>query len=345
MRQLGLFTPELQNQLHPYKKLKARDGLNNFFMDLSVSEDGWQTYGAHRGLLYEALLDSIRKSALEERLQLRLGTDIDQVQRVGQRWQLRSGTQDLGEFDLVVIADGSRSRNRQRFGLRCLHFSYDIGAMWFMGRSAQPSGELLQSCQGTSRLIGLLPTDRQEHVSFFYACSAQEYHTLLGQPFEAFIQRVEPIAPEAVSLLQQAKSFESFLHTKYRHGWMPSWIGPGVVVIGDAAHPMSPHLGQGINLALMDAYTLAKSLDHCEIGAALIRHQSKRRPQIALNSWLSLILTPFFQSRPDWGQGHLRNLGVRLFSAWPWMHDQMQGAVWGRKAALWNLLDDFETIC
>ena len=132
------------------------------------------------------------------------------------------------------------------------------------------------------------------------------------------------------------------LHTRYLHGWMPTWVKPGAVAIGDAAHPMSPHLGQGVNLALMDGYSLAKSLALSDLPESLYRYQSRRKGQVAVNSWLSLLLTPFFQSTPDFGQGHLRNLGVRLFSAWPWMKDQMQGTIWGRKQGFWGLVDDFE---
>ena len=95
----------------------------------------------------------------------------------------------------------------------------------------------------------------------------------------------------------------------------------------------------------MDAYSLAKSLEQCDPAEALRRYRKCRQGQVALNSWLSLVLTPFFQSQPDLGQGHLRNLGVKLLSAWPWMRAQMQGAVWGRKADLWGLVEDFEEIC
>lgn len=345
LNQLDLFTPELKAQLHPYQRFRARDGQNNYFLDLSVNEQGYQTFGAHRGTIYEALLSPLKSEAKADRIALEFGTIVDRVARVGEKWMLGAAERDLGEFDLVVVADGGRSENRSRLGFRCLRGTYQIGAMWFVGESSLPSGELLQSCQGTSHLVGLLPTDGDGQMSFFFSCSVDHYQEYLRRPFDEFLERVEKIAPEAVSVLEQSGGFEQMLHAKYLHGWMPTWHRPGAVVIGDAAHPMSPHLGQGINLALMDAYSLAKSLAERDIPTALLRYQSKRKNQVAINSWLSLVLTPFFQSQPDLGQGKLRNIGVRLFSAWPWMRKQMQGAIWGRKAGLWGLVDDFETIC
>jgi 2-polyprenyl-6-methoxyphenol hydroxylase-like FAD-dependent oxidoreductase len=345
LKQLGLFTAELEGSLHPYQRLRARDGEGNFFLDLAVSENGYQTYGAHRGHIYETLLAPLKEAASQCRLALQFGTEVSRTVKCPTGWRLFAGERDLGQFDLVVVADGNRSQNRERLGFRCFDRAYQIGALWCVGRSDQPRGELLQSCQGTSRIIGLLPTDRQGQVSFFFSCSSEEYREILSRPFALFVDEVGRIAPEAVPLLEQTRSFHDMLHTRYTHGWMPSWVGSDVVVVGDAAHPMSPHLGQGVNLALLDAYSLAKSLDLWDLPEALQRYQKVRKNHVALNSWLSLLLTPFFQSYPDLGQGKLRNLGVRLFSAWPWMRNQMQGAVWGRKAALWDLVSDFEEIC
>lgn len=344
LRQLGVFTPELESQLHPYRRLRARDGLNNVFLNLEVASSGYQTYGAHRGTVYEALLNPVKQAGLEGRLRLVFGHAVESAQSTGEGWSLFADGLDLGTYQLVIIADGNRSLSRERFGLRCLHRAYEIGALWYVGKSPEPSGELLQSCQGTSRILGLLPTDRSQSVSFFYSCSSDEYSRLVSAPFGAFVEQAASLAPESRTLLEQAGSFEEMLHTRYLHGWMPTWIGPGLAVVGDAAHPMSPHLGQGVNLALMDAYSLSKSLDELSVPEALKRYQRKRQGQVAINSWLSLMLTPFFQSQPDLGQGKLRNLGVRLFSAWPWMRKQMQGAVWGRKAELFDLVDDFEDI-
>lgn len=345
LQKLGVLSEAIRKQLHPYQKLRARDGLGSLFLDLNVAEEGFQTYGAHRGTLFQALLEPVQKASQQGKLSLRLGQAVERVSPEGGRWNLGTLSEELGSYDLVVVADGNRSRTRSKFGFRCLQRAYRIGALWYVGKSATPHGELLQSCQGTSRIVGLLPTDREQSVSFFYSCSTEEYHQLLGSPFDRFLEQVCSIAPEAEALLQSAGGFEDMLHTKYFHGWMPTWTKDGAVVIGDAAHPMSPHLGQGINLALLDAYSLAKSLEVEEFPQAPWRYQSKRQGQVAVNSWLSLILTPFFQSTPDLGQGRLRNLGVRLFTAWPWMRRQMQGAVWGRKAALTDLVHNFEDVC
>ncbi len=66
-----------------------------------------------------------------------------------------------------------------------------------------------------------------------------------------------------------------------------SWSTDRVTLLGDAAHPMLPHAGQGSNQAIEDAYVLAGLLDGQRPIAALRRYEQIRRPrtrQIQLGS-------------------------------------------------------------
>ena len=68
---------------------------------------------------------------------------------------------------------------------------------------------------------------------------------------------------------------------------------------------MSPHLGQGINLALIDAWCLAEALAETAAADEAVRsYAASRRTQIAYYGAVTLALTPFFQSG-----GSLKGLG------------------------------------
>jgi len=61
---------------------------------------------------------------------------------------------------------------------------------------------------------------------------------------------------------------------------LPAWHRGRVVLLGDAAHAVSPSAGQGASLALEDAIVLAKCLrDIAPVEAALARYESLRRPR------------------------------------------------------------------
>jgi len=71
-------------------------------------------------------------------------------------------------------------------------------------------------------------------------------------------------------------------------GCCPRWSVPGLLLLGDAAHPMSPIRAQGINMALRDVIVTANHLvpllraeaEHGNIDTALLQIQAEREPEI-----------------------------------------------------------------
>jgi salicylate hydroxylase len=86
-------------------------------------------------------------------------------------------------------------------------------------------------------------------------------------------------APEVTGLL--ARVGEVFLWGLFRHPVAGRWHGPGLALVGDAAHPTLPFLGQGANLALEDAWVLAARLAEAAPAEALAAWQAQRRPRVA----------------------------------------------------------------
>ena len=77
-----------------------------------------------------------------------------------------------------------------------------------------------------------------------------------------------------------------------------NWSDGPVVFLGDAAHGTSPQLGQGANLALLDAHALARAVaEEARLTDALALFQSRRMPPCRFYLQASHLLTPFYQSR------------------------------------------------
>lgn len=85
---------------------------------------------------------------------------------------------------------------------------------------------------------------------------------------------------EVPALLKQVE--EVNLWGLFRHPVAPRWTGPGMAILGDAAHPTLPFLAQGANLAMEDAWVLARCLaEGGPMNARLARYQEIRRPRAA----------------------------------------------------------------
>jgi 2-polyprenyl-6-methoxyphenol hydroxylase-like FAD-dependent oxidoreductase len=258
----------------------------------------YRGYGIHRGILFEALLGAVRAE-----LELVLGADVQEIMRAGERRFLRTDAgHEYGPFDLVVVADGARSRLR---GVAQVsrQDGYPWGALWFMAedRDGVFDGELYQVVSGTSQLIGLLPTGRdpagRKCVSLFVSVRADRTQAFLAQPLDTIRTKIVALAPRAETVVKQLTAPSDLLFSGYMDVVMPRWHGRREVYLGDAAHATSPQLGQGANLALYDAHALAAALDaEADVPRALERYTRARKAHLAYYQFITRALTPFFQS-------------------------------------------------
>lgn len=86
-------------------------------------------------------------------------------------------------------------------------------------------------------------------------------------------------APVLRALLERVESVR--LWGLFRHPVAPRWHGARLALVGDAAHPTLPFLGQGANLALEDAWVLASlTAAASDLPAALARYQAVRESRV-----------------------------------------------------------------
>jgi 2-polyprenyl-6-methoxyphenol hydroxylase-like FAD-dependent oxidoreductase len=125
--------------------------------------------------------------------------------------------------------------------------------------------------------------------------------------------------PEASRLVADAIIVNDFARATYRNVALPQWNDGPILFIGDAAHGTSPQLGQGANLGLVDAWTLAPALEQNETVADAIGWFAERRSApVRFYRQASHLLTPFFQSRLT-PLGWLRDLFMILPCRMPFL--------------------------
>ena len=194
---------------------------------------------------------------------------------------------------------------------------------------------------GTSRLLGVLPTglgpdpDNETPLSsLFWSIAGDQVDAWRSRGLAAWKAEVLRYEPRTAALLEQIESIDQVLFADYHDTRMFPWNTESVVFIGDAAHAMSPQLGQGCNLALVDALTLAEVIETAQtLEAALAAYSNTRRRHIAYYQFASRWLTPFFQSDLE-PLGWLRDAFMGWSCRLPFVADAMLSTMAGVKRGI-----------
>ena len=300
--------------------LEAKLANDRVLVRLRHSHRGDNVYGlgVHRGLLFEQLLGLAQATGVRLVTGARIvaynvGSTVDVV--------TEDGTSHTG-FSFLVATDGSRSAMRAAASIPHKTVEYPYAALWTTGINTQVSDRLLQIVDGTKRLVGLLPIG-EGRCSFFWGVRADQREALFARGLSPWKSEVVTLCPLAGETLEEIDSFDQLTFATYRHVKMRRWYGPGIVFLGDAAHPSSPHLAQGVNLALEDAVCFADALQQFgDFDRAAVEFGRRRAAKLRYYQQLTRLLTPFFQSDiPLLAAG--RNACLPWMPHVPWVRTQM----------------------
>ncbi len=308
---------------------------NRTLIDLRYKALGEKRFGVgvHRGVVFQSLLHAVKQSGVT----LRMGVTAEALVRaevpvlVGQGGTSRRGPRRYhvvdsegrrhGPHELLVVCDGARSQLRDDTDLKKSITPYPWGALWFVAedRSSDFSRVLYQVVHKNQKMLGLLPTGTGPTgitplVSLFWSLRQDRLAEWRERGLDAWKKEVLDLVPHAESLVFQIREPEEILFSGYHDVVMERWNTRSVVYLGDAAHAMSPQLGQGCNLALWDAMTLADCLaEGTDLPSALDAYSRARKDHLAFYQLATRWLTPFFQGdQPAFGS--LRDLAMPLLT-------------------------------
>jgi len=309
LREIGLLD-EVIATAEPIEEIYATTHRGHDLVRLRYSDyyAGCIGYGLHRGDLFTVLHRAMLSAGVTLRLMqpvVSFRQDADYIE------PLDTAGRSLGTFDLLIAADGARSRLRQSAPIRQWSMPYKHGAIWVVGRNDAVRGQLRQVTHGGRQLCGLLPMGGGR-CSLFWGLHERDRDALWSRGFDAWRDEVLNLQPDARPMFDDVCRFDQVKFVRYQHTWMSGWRIGRAVFIGDAAHAMSPHLGQGVNLALGDARELCDAIGSVpEIDQALSIYERKRRRALREYSAVTFAIAPFFQSGvPILGWGRDRVLPV-----------------------------------
>jgi 2-polyprenyl-6-methoxyphenol hydroxylase-like FAD-dependent oxidoreductase len=159
---------------------------------------------------------------------------------------------------LTVACDGRGSAVRAAAGLRSRAFGVPMDVWWFrLPRHADdPAGGVGRVGNGEFMVM----IDRGSYWQCAYLIRKGSDTVLRGEGIAGFRARLTALQPWIADRVDTLASFDDVKLLDVRLDRLRRWYADGLLLIGDAAHAMSPVGGVGINLAVQDAVAAARIL-------------------------------------------------------------------------------------
>lgn len=291
MRALGAPITRLYGRAHPSGRvvLDVRYGALGAHAPSGVA--------VHRGALFHLLYEAARAAGAE----IETGREIVGADAHGLRFADGGAS---ARFDLVVDALGARSP-------LCPKPSQPLayGALW--ASLAWPdvapfaTDALEQRYEQARKMVGVLPIGRlrengERQAAFFWSLKHEDFSAWRAASLDAWKHDVLALWPETAPLLAQIERHDQLVFARYAHRTLRSPLTNGIAHVGDSWHCTSPQLGQGANMALLDALALAHALERQDdLATARGEYARLRLWHIRLYQAASFLFTPAYQSDID----------------------------------------------
>jgi 2-polyprenyl-6-methoxyphenol hydroxylase-like FAD-dependent oxidoreductase len=175
----------------------------------------------------------------------------------GVRYEGEDGWREVRAV-LTVGADGRGSRLRRLAGFEPVKTSPPMDVLWFKLPREEDDPEGAMGRVGRGHIAILL--DRYEYWQAGYVITKGTFPELRQEGIGALRRSFAELVPEFADRVEHLEDWKQVSLLSVESSRCPRWYKPGLLLIGDAAHVMSPVGGVGINYAIQDAVVAANVL-------------------------------------------------------------------------------------
>ena len=176
---------------------------------------------------------------------------------VGVHYQSPDGWHEV-RAALTVGADGRFSKVRHLIGIEPVKSAPPMDVLWFrLPRKPQDGAGVAGRIHDGAMFVLL---DRDADWQIAYAIPKGNYKQIQAAGLPALRQKVADALPYMADRVELLKDWKQFSLLSVESSMCRRWYAPGLLLIGDAAHVMSPVAGVGINYAVQDAVAAANLL-------------------------------------------------------------------------------------
>ena len=259
MAQLGLVEDYL-SAAFPFEKVAIYAPHGQLLATIPVRRLAGEQYPANLGIARPALHDVLTRAALKRGAHVRLGVTVDAFEETGAGVTVQLSTGEKENYDLLVGADGVHSKVRAMLFPDAPQPHFTGQGVWRYNLSRPPALDHLQNFVGPGG-AGLVPLAHDLMYMFVVTSEpgnprmpADQLHTLMKERAGIYGGLIGEMKEQIVDPHKVVyKPLEVVL--------LPApWHKGRAILIGDAVHATTPHLGQGEGMAIEDAIVLSEEL-------------------------------------------------------------------------------------
>ena len=158
----------------------------------------------------------------------------------------------------TVGADGRSSRMRRLSGMEPVKTSPPMDVLWFRLPRMPGDPDGIAGRIGHGHILVML--DRMEEWQIAFVILKGSFHRIREAGLDELKRMIADTAPELSGRVEHLKEWKQVAILSVESSRLKTWYQPGLLLIGDAAHVMTPVGGVGINYAIQDAVVAANVL-------------------------------------------------------------------------------------
>lgn len=336
LRNLNAWDGILARRASPYSAMEVWEQDSFSRIEFSASQMTQPNLGhiVENRVIQLALLEQVKK-------QMNVSLHIPQtVQSVAigesEAWLTLNDGQSI-TAKLLIAADGANSWVRKQMDIPLTHWDYGHSAIVANVRTVEPHGGVARQIFTPMGPLAFLPMSDPHMCSMVWSTDPVRAERLLELPDDKFSQALTTEFDARLGLCRVVGERQAFpLKMRYAR----DFVLERVALVGDAAHTIHPLAGQGVNLGLLDAASLAQEVIALwqkgeDIGAKRnLRHYERWRKAEAAKMIAAM------QGFKDLFEGNnpakklIRGLGMQLVGHLPGAKDEIMKRALGLKGEL-----------
>jgi 2-polyprenyl-6-methoxyphenol hydroxylase-like FAD-dependent oxidoreductase len=263
----------------PYPGLKIKSLHGQTVAEIPGIPMAGPQYPTDLGLARPALHRILSEAAIVAGTKVRVGVTFTEIQQDEERVRVAFTDGAIGEYDLVIGADGLYSKVRSTIFGDQYQPRFTGQGVWRYNVRRPEEIDYAFLCAGLEGgTCGFIPLSQDTGYVLLVQAEPGNPRHPPDRLAEIFRERLAACTGVMAELRDQITDSSLVIYRPLKALLMPApWYRSRVLLIGDAAHATTPHLGQGAAQAVEDGVVLGELLPRDELVADLLDQFMRRR--------------------------------------------------------------------